>query len=287
MVESASSLPFASALPKHTEVIEGLRRQVVASERWRWLELSCSLAVGAGDDLSDIDAGIGFSEAVSPDELNRQGESLVRAAAPVLDLLIHQLGGWPAETRRFAVEYINGIQLDLVLMPSHRRQGLPDRSLPLVDKDGRLETPWRPPVADQPSEREAREWMMLGWWALSDTAKHIARGSLFEAAERLNEARGHMLSLFASARRVPYPSFGLVSLLDFEPFELPTGLVDTYCVPQSGSDVLRAAFATADLLEATSSSWGESLGVELDTAWAQRARRRLTAAATSPTAPRT
>ena len=46
--------------------------------------------------------------------------------------------GWQPETRRFAVEYIDGLQLDLVLMPAPWMPGLRDGEVALVDKDGAL-----------------------------------------------------------------------------------------------------------------------------------------------------
>lgn len=271
-------LSFVAELPAHAEVVEGLRREVSGSDRWRWLELSCSLAVGRGDELSDVDAGIGYVGALLPEELERVGADVVRGVGEVADLLVHELPGWPPEARRFAVEYGNGVQLDLVLMPAGRRQGLPDGSIALVDKDATLAEPWRPPVADPPDLREAREWVMLGWWALSDVAKYLRRGSLYEAVERLGETRQQALRLFAAARGIPYPSFGLVSLLDFAPFELPESLDRTYSVPDDRAAVARAAGATADLLARVSQDAATALGLDLTTPWAEIARRRLAAA---------
>jgi hypothetical protein len=278
MTDRGVSLSFASALPAHAEVVEGLRREVGDSERWRWLELSCSLAAGRGDELSDIDAGVGYGGTLAPEELEREGAEVVRAVGDVADVLVHTMPGWPPEARRFAVEYRNGVQLDLVFMPASRRQGLPDGSVALVDKDAVLVEPWRPSVADPPSHREAREWVMLGWWALSDAAKHLRRGSLFEAAERITAGRQQALRLFAAARGIPYPSFGLVSLLDFAPFELPESLARTYCVPNDPAGVRRAAEAAADLLSRVSDEAAEALSLDLTTPWAEIARRRLAAA---------
>ena len=38
--------------------------------------------------------------------------------------------------------------------------------------------------------------------------------------------------LWATGGGVPYPAFGLTSLLDFAPFQLPGALADTYAVPE-------------------------------------------------------
>ncbi|MEL6985171.1 MAG: hypothetical protein AAFO29_22250, partial [Actinomycetota bacterium] len=61
-------------LPRHAEVIDALRREVETSDAWRWLELSCSLATGRGDGLSDIDVGVGHDGPV--DEVRSQGLAL-------------------------------------------------------------------------------------------------------------------------------------------------------------------------------------------------------------------
>lgn len=271
-------LPF-SGLPAHAEVVEGLVVEVSGWERWRWLELSCSLAAGRGDELSDIDVGVGYAGTLLAEELELAGIELVQAVGAVADVLVHALPGWPPEARRFAVEYGSGVQLDLVLMPTNRRQGLPDGSVALVDKDAMLVEPWRPPVADPPGLREAREWVMLGWWAVSDAAKYLRRGSLYEAVERISEGRQHALRLFAAARGIPYPSFGLVSLLDFAPFELPESLEQTYCIPDDRAAVRRAAEATAALLTSGSQDAADALSLDLETPWAEIARKRVAAAA--------
>jgi hypothetical protein len=170
------------------------------------------------------------------------------------------------ETPRFAVEYENSVQLDLVLMPAARRAGLPTGSVAVVDKDGRLSAAWQPPVEHPPTPAVAREWLMLGWWALGDVAKYLHRESLFEAVERLAEARQQALRLQAAAEGVAFPSFGLVSLLDVPPFLPPPAVTDTYALPSDRRSIAKAA---------------EAVGVLLDEA-AERLSRRLNAAVASP-----
>lgn len=261
-------------LPLHAAVIDALRREVERRDVWRWLELSCSLAADRGDPLSDIDVGIGHELPV--EDLRSTGLALTAALGTPLDVLAHREESWPPGILRFAVEYATGVQLDLVIMPVDQRPGLPEGSIAVVDKDGWLSTPWTPPVATT-NEEQAREWVMLGWWALSNTAKHVRRGSLFEAVESLREARTQMLRVFAASRRVPYPSFGLTSLLDFEPFGVPGQLEETYSTPGSPTDVIAAALTIADLLTSISRDAGEVLGGDLSTPWRARAETRLLA----------
>jgi hypothetical protein len=266
------------ALRPHAAAISRLGRAVTDDDRWRWLEVGCSLARGVGDEHSDIDAGVGYADAIAVGDLEAAGTALVTAGGEVLDVLVHVMPDWAADTRRFAVEYRNGVQLDLVMMPSERRRGLPDGNVAVVDKDGRLAAPWRPGGADPPAPGVAREWAMLGWWAISDVAKYLRRGSLHEAVERIAEARQHALRLYATGVAVPYAAFGLVSLLDFPPYELPAGLDRTYCTPDDPDAVVAAAEATAGLLQEASGAAATALGIPLDTAWSESARARLESA---------
>jgi len=273
----AGSWPW-DRLPVHAALIDRLREVVEAEAAWRWLEVCCSLAVGRGDELSDVDAAIGYDDGRSLGELDDAALAVVRRCGEVVDALVHVLPGWPPETRRVAAELDSGVQLDLVLMPATRRVGLPTGAVAVVDKDGRLASPWRPPAEEPPSPVAAREWLLLGWWALGDVAKHVRRGSLYEAVERLTEARQHALRLHAVAERTPFPSFGLVSLLDSAPFRVPGGLGSTYALPEPSS-VLAAATVVAELLEASADRAGAELGVALETAWTGAVRARLDAAA--------
>ncbi len=51
-----------------------------------------------------------------------------------IELIVHQIDGWPGDTCRVAAEYDDGVQLDLVMLPAERRAGLTDRAVALVDK---------------------------------------------------------------------------------------------------------------------------------------------------------
>ena len=262
-------------LPRHAAILASLSTIVERSDQLRWLELGCSLGSGAGDEDSDLDVGIGYAGALGVDRLGLLGESIVNAVGPISGLLVHRMDGWPTELCRCAVEYDNGVQLDLVLLPTEWHEGRPDRTLVVVDKDDRLEAMWVPPSSQSPEPFVTREWMFLGWWALSAAAKYIKRRSLFEAADALAEVRKHALQLFAASRHIAYPAFGLVSLLDFPPFELPPDLAATYCNPGDPSSVVAAAAACANLLEAACIDASAQLGVELLGPLTARARSRL------------
>ena len=268
---------LAARLPRHADAVRRLRQTVHARHDLRWLELGCSLGAGGGDEESDIDVGIGYVGDLSSEALASLGVWIVEAAGKPVSVLVHGMDGWPGEMRRVAAEYDNAVQLDLVLIPAEWREGVPDRTRVLVDKDGRLTTPWTPPSREAPDESLLHEWMFLGWWALSACTKYLARRSLVEAVEALAEARKRALQVFAASRSVPYPGFGLVSLLDFPPFELPPTLGSTYCAPSDFDSVLAATRVCTDLMEQSCVDACGLLGVDLSPAIGEPTRRRLQA----------
>lgn len=268
-----------SGLPRQAAVIGRLAVEVAADERLRWLEVCCSLAAGRGDEWSDVDAAIGYARELEPEDLEGVGTSIVEGAGRPTDVLRHVMPGGPVEAPRFAVEYENSVQLDLMLMPAARRPGLPTGSVAVVDKDGRLSAAWQPPVEHEPTPAVAREWLMLGWWALGDVAKYLHRESLLEAVERLTEARQQALRLHAAAEGVAFPSFGLVSLLNFPPFLLPPTLMDTYALPSDRRGIAKAAKAVGVLLDEAAERLSGRLNAAVASSWSKTMSQRLETAA--------
>lgn len=249
-------------LPRHAEVLERLVAGVEAGEQWRWLELACSIAAGRGDEWSDLDVGLGAAAGEDGERPIADAEALARSLGPIRDLLVHPLPGRPLH-RRLAAELESGVQLDLVVFPAAERPGLPPGSVALVDKDGTLATAWRPDAIGPPAPEQLREWAFLGWWALSDAAKYLTRGSQFEAADRIAEARRLALQLHAAAQGIDYPAFGLTSILDAPEPAVPMWLEETYSVAEPGP-LRAAAVATARLLRDATTALGLHLGLELD-----------------------
>ncbi len=136
---------LAEHLPVHAEVVADLGRAVEASDQWRSLLVGCSLGSGRGDEFSDIDAGICYAEPLSDEELERSGLELIAEAGDVLDVLVPRFEGWQDNSRRFAVEYDSGVQLDLAVFPAPWRRSRPGE-VPIVDKDGDLAHLLAPPV---------------------------------------------------------------------------------------------------------------------------------------------
>lgn len=94
-----------------------------------------------------------------------------------------------------------------------------------------------------------QNWLLDGWEALSNVATYLQRGSVLEAIEQLHRTRGRIYQLWAVGEAVPYPAFGIVSLLDDQAPCLPPDVEDTYAVASWGS-VQTATIATSKLLAA-------------------------------------
>jgi hypothetical protein len=176
--------------------------------------------------------------------------------------------------------YADGAQLSLLLMPSTWRTGLRPGSVVLYDPDGRLAEVVRPPSADA-DPAALHEWACLGWIALADLAKYLDRGSIWEAYQRLHDARGALWRLWAAGSAVDFPEYGLTAILD-EPAgapsaALPPGVDET--VAALDADSLRAAARRlAALLEAAT---GRIADFDAPEGLAAFARRRLHTAAAS------
>ncbi len=207
---------------------------------WRWFELSCSLARGAGDDLSDVDCGAG---ALPLEAGLSTVEGVARGLGDVVDVMHQPFGD---QARHTFVQYADGVQLSLVVFEASARPGLPPGSVALFDKDGQLARPWQPSVFEA-SPDQVREWTFLGWIALADLAKYLRRGSVWEAHARLEEARTQLLRVWAAGHGVEFPSYGLTSILDSASVDLPSGVERTVAGLEP-SALLAAARACATLL---------------------------------------
>lgn len=214
---------------------------------FRWLELGGSLARDAGDELSDIDAGLGIADSGWPAAVTLVEET-IRRAGPSADSFRQRFPGKDGESGwHLFTLYESGLQLSLVVLPSSWRLGLPPQAVALYDADGLLARAWTPDAAAA-SPQTAREWACLGWLALGDLAKYLDRGSVWEAHARLEEARAQAWKLWALAISASYPAFGLTSVLDTSGFTVPDGIEATTAGLEPAA-LLDAAMAAARLLE--------------------------------------
>jgi len=248
---------WIAALGPELRVQAGLLRGLLGAlgddNRWEWLELGCSVAAGRGDELSDLDLGLGYLGTGEP-PLDEVG-AILRGLGPVVDVYDS-----PWDDRyRWWVQYANGGQIDLVAMPAEARPGRAPGSVALLDRRGRLATEFRPRKLDvQPDE--PRRWLLDGWEALSNVVKYVRRGALFEAIEQVSRARTRALQLWATGEAVAYPSFGLTSLLDDASATLPAGIETTYPIVDRTS-ILVAARSLAGVL----ANAGRHASADLDT----------------------
>jgi hypothetical protein len=225
-------------LAVQARLLDGLLTAVEADPRWEWLELGCSVAAGRGDELSDLDLGAGYT-----DEAALPGvDAMLRGLGPVVDLSAAPYDGVP----RWWVQYADGGQIDLVAMPAARRPGLAPDGVALLDRTGRLAVGFTPSVW-RAGPDDPRHWVMDGWEALSNVVKYVRRGSLLEAVDQVHRVRERIFQLWAAGSGVPYPAFGLTSLLDEPVPDLPPGIASCYAVPERES-VVAAARAAAQLL---------------------------------------
>jgi len=100
---------------------------------------------------------------------------------------------------------------------------------------------------------QIREWAFLGWCALIDLDKYLRRESLWEAHNRLHQARHYIWALWAAAVGAMYPWHGLSQVLDADPAILPPGIEATVAALDA-ADLRRAALASAAVLATASAA---------------------------------
>lgn len=219
-------------LPGELSGQQGIMRALLAfsedDANVSWLVIGCSVARGAGDRMSDLDMAIGIGT-----EVWEAARDRVRAAADGLGDLVdrywHQLPGVPDPHERIFAQYADGCQLDLVLLPAKVTSGGLLRSVVLYDRDGQFAgagMEWGGPTP-RPTDEQIREWAFGGWCALADLSKYVRRGSVWEALERLHEARTQLWRVHAAASGIADPQYGLTSVLDFAPDDIPTRIGET------------------------------------------------------------
>lgn len=245
-------------LQGHATLLRRLVAEAEGQPSFRFIELCCSVARGAGDELSDLDLALGIADEDWPGGLPTVASTLTHIGE-LVDLLDHRIAAWGDRPhRRFFAQYRDGVQVDLVALPASGRPGMPVGSIALYDPDGRLATTLTPSL-ERVSAEDVREWAFVGWIALANLDKYVRRGSPWEALEQLHDARTYVWRLWAVTRGAPYPAFGLTAVLDQSPPAPLSGLERTVASLEL-HDLRRAAIALASLLEQTSLSAAEAVG---------------------------
>ncbi len=224
-------------------LLRGLLALCDADDRIRWLVIGCSLARGAADHLSDLDMAMGIRDedfdAARPD-LRRAVDGL----GELVESYHHQLPSVAQAHERIFAQFADRSQVDLVLFPASVPGGSVPNVVVLYDPDERLMiAAERKPV----TPGQIRERAFGGWCALADLGKYLRRGSTWEALARLNEARAQLWQLWAVTLGVPDPQYGLTSILDFAPGQVPASFEGTVADLDPGR-LLDAARRVAVLL---------------------------------------
>ena len=273
-----SGRPWLAALPgelaAQRRIMTGLADRCEAWPLVTSLLVGCSIGRGAADALSDIDAALGVGAEPGAAGAGRveAAEALVVAAlpqlGPLVDVLRQPARGADQGRRRIFAQFADGTQLDLAVVAQadidarRRDGGAPDFIAlyeaaegqdvpPAAEGDGR--TGGELPAAYAVTGDQVREWAFLGWCALIDADKYLRRGSLWEAHNRLHQARHHIWALWAAAQGALYPWHGLSQVLDHDPENLPPGIESTLA-GLDAAELRRATRASAEVLEAVSAS---------------------------------
>ena len=246
----ADGVRWIEELPAGLAAQRGLLRGLLAFSEAdpdvRWLVVGCSLARDAGDWLSDIDAAVGVVEERF-DSVFPRVRSAVDGLGELVESYHHKLSEVALTHERIFAQYADRSQLDLVVYPDTVFAGSIPHVVVVYDPDELLAVPDAAGGAAVVSPGQIREWAFQGWCALADLGKYVRRGSAWEALERLHEARAQLWQLWAAARGVPQPQYGLTSVLDYSPGSLPAGIEETVSDLSLGS-LLAAALRVAELL---------------------------------------
>jgi len=265
----------------------------------RSLLVGCSLGRGAADALSDIDAVLGVDAKRGRAGADRveAAEALVVAALPELgalvDVLRHRTRAADQWVRRIFAQFADGTQLDLAVVAQaeveerRRGGGAPD-FVPLYQAPVRAGSPTphaltssgdsrpggEPAAGYAVSGDQVREWAFLGWCALIDADKYLRRDSLWEAHNRLHQARHHIWALWAAGHGALYPWHGLSQVLDHDPGNLPPGIESTVA-GLDAADLRRAAQASTEVLATAGAAAALRHPADLPTAMAAYVTRTL------------
>jgi hypothetical protein len=238
------------ALGPQAQVLRRLVAEAQADERIRILVVGCSIGRGVADEHSDIDAYV----AIAPDHWSAYIDG-ASATLPRLGTLADTSHKRVATSGRDPYELVwalfaDGVQLELVI--AQAADVRPRRDWVVLHDPDRLVKDVQPDK--YATVEEVREWAYDGWSTLILCAKYLARGSLWEALEMLHFARTRAWRLWAAARHIPDPQFGLTAVLDSVDPRPPPGIEATHAQLE-GAAMARAALACAEL---TNDLWGKA-----------------------------
>jgi hypothetical protein len=218
---------WIDALPDELAGQKAILRRLLAvckaDDRIRWLAIGCSLGRAAADRLSDLDMALGVRD---EDFAAAIGDirTAVDGLADLVDSYHHLLPEVAGQHERIFAQYADRCQLDLVVFLASVDIGRVPNGVVLYDQDERIV------FRDErtaPAPGQIREWAFRGWCTLADLGKYLRRQSLWEALDRLNEGRAQLWQLQAAAGAIPDARYGITSILDYAPDQVPAGMAAT------------------------------------------------------------
>lgn len=227
----------ALELAPQRELLLSLLDAVEADRRFRALEVGCSLGRGNADELSDVDVGLWIADEDWDAAVN-DVEPLLRRLGATVDAV-----GFDAAWGRWLfAQYADGSQLDVAAQRASTAQRRPPDSVVLLDRDGILADRTVP----EPVDRRA-EWAFLAWFELGNIPKYVARGSVWEALNALEQARAEFLRLHAAVLGAADPQYGITSIFDVPGGDVPARVAETYARPEL-EEIRKAARVLCGLL---------------------------------------
>lgn len=207
------------------EILRRLLAVCEEDDRIRWLVIGCSLGRGAADPLSDLDMALGVADADFDAALG-DIRAAVGGLGELVDSYHHLLAYIASRHERIFAQYADRCQLDLVVFPASAAIGRGQPGLVvLYDPESTAAVGGGEPARITPDQ--VREWAFSGWCQLADVGKYLRRGSAWEVLEQLHAARTSYWRLWAVAHDVPDARYGITSVLDFAPDQLPADLAAT------------------------------------------------------------
>ena len=266
---------------RHRTVISALLAFCESNPAVSSLSVGCSIGRGAGDELSDIDAAIGVSTPpgrAGARPIHEVEEQLVDAL-PNQGNLVDALRSGSEDAdftiRKVFAQFDDRLQLDLAIIAEvDVRRGVAAPDFVPLYWQGQSPDVTRGPSAYEVPAEQVREWAFVGWRALLDADKYLRRGSVWEAHQRLHQAREQTWMLWAAARGASYPWHGLSQVLDDSPDQLPAGISATV----AGLDAIelrRAVRAAVGVLSRCCSEVEQTHHTHMPTGMAHYTRRTL------------
>jgi hypothetical protein len=266
-------------LAAHVRILRRAVAEAKADPRIRALQVQGSVGRGTADRLSDLDVGLVVDVAAWPVIADDLPAAVNRLGQVVDDYYQFVPGAEVPDIFRAWAQFADGVQLDMLVLPTTRLLGSGPDGRTLYDPDGILLRTDHP--ARLTDAGTVAKWAFVCWGALAEVAKFLERGRAVAAAEWLSPGRQATISCWAAAHGLDYAAYSNVvaGRLGLS-CPWPDGLELTYPTPDLDS-VLSAALALADLQDRVDALLAERLGIPPRplAGWARMELDRLRSAA--------